>query len=133
MKIKNRKSRGRTGKNRLTGRTKKKRNVKPAGWLNKNWDENKSGKYNYEQLGLMRDPQKDVDQPFKKEAFAELIKSDKHVPTEIQIQDWQKKILEVLVKKYRRDYGSMARDIKINTWQWTKTQIRKMIEATFTS
>lgn len=128
MKIKNRKSRGLTSKNRATGRTKKKKNIRPAGWLGKNWDENKSAKYNYEKLGILTDPGKTIETEFKKEAFDSLVTGSEYVPTKNLVQDWQKEILTVLVKKHKNNYGAMAKDIKINSWQWTKAQLKKMIE-----
>lgn len=128
MKIKNRKSRGLTSKNKATGRTKAKKSQRPAGWLNKNWDETKSAKFNYEQLGIAVDPSKQVKTEFKKEVFADLVQNTEYVPTKNNVQDWQKEILKVLVNKHGQRYGDMAKDIKVNTWQWTKAQIKRMVE-----
>jgi hypothetical protein len=93
-----------------------------------NWDENKSAKFNYEKLGIATDPMKPVESQFKKEAFDSLVTSEKFVPTKNLIQDWQKEILVVLEKKHGKRYGDMAKDIKINSWQWTKAQIKRMME-----
>lgn len=131
MKIKNRKSRGRTSRKKPTGRSKKKVPVGPAGWLRSNWDITKSGKFNYEQLGISQDPDEPSSKPFKKEVFNELTQNSTFVPTESKLQDWQKEILAVLVKRHGKDYKGMAKDIKINTWQWTKVQIKRMIELGF--
>lgn len=128
MKIKNRKSRGLTSRNKATGRTKNKKNIRPAGWLGKNWDENKSAKFNYEKLGISVDPSKTVESSFNKEAFDTLVTGSEYVPTKNLVQDWQKEILSVLVSKHGKNYGAMAKDIKINSWQWTKVQLKKMIE-----
>ena len=128
MEIKNRKSRGLPSRNKATGRTKNKKNIRPAGWLGKNWDENKSAKYNYEKLGIAADPRKKGDTEFRKDAFDELVTGTEYVPTKNLVQDWQKEILTVLVKKHGSNYGAMAKDIKVNSWQWTKAQLKKMIE-----
>ena len=128
MKIKGRKSRGLTSKNRSTGRSKKKNNKRPAGWLNKNWDEDKSARFNYEQLGLRYTPDIAIGSDYKKEVFSCLSTGSEHVPTKNLVQDWQKIILSVLIKKHKSNYKAMAKDIRINTWQWTAAQIKKMIE-----
>jgi Ribosome biogenesis protein Nop16 len=128
MKIKNRKSRGITSKNKSTGRSKKKTKVGPTGRLRSSWDTTKSAKFNYEQLGIAQDPDKQPSKPFQKEVFNDLVTNTDYVPTASAIQDWQREILAVLIKRHGSDHKAMSKDIKINTWQWTKTQIKRMIE-----
>lgn len=127
MKIKRRRSRGLLSKNRATGRSKKKVKAGPTGWLRPNWDSTKSGKYNYEQLGILRDPDEKLSTTFNKDAFSELVQNSEYVPTINTLQDWQKEILSVLIRKHGDDCKAMSKDIKINSWQWTKAQIKRMI------
>ena len=128
MKIKQRKSRGLTSKNRSTGRSKQKPKRGPAGWLRSSWDTSKSGRFNYANLGIAQDPDKLPSQPCNQEVFKDLTTNTEFVPTIATVQDWQTEILAVLIKKYGKNYKAMGKDIKINTWQWTKIQIKRMIE-----
>ena len=131
MKIKNRKSRGLTSKNRITGRSKKKVKKAPVGWLTDHWDSSKSSKYNYGKLGISEIPDEIPGIPFNRAAFSGLVTGSEYVPTTITVQDWQRNILEVMRRKYGDNYKAMAKDIKINSWQWTKIQIKKLMDLAF--
>ncbi|CAG9324032.1 unnamed protein product [Blepharisma stoltei] len=128
-KIKKRASRGLLKKHKTVGRSqKKKKNFQGAPELKEFWDPEKSGKANYESLGIRTSIDTPTDTPFKKEALNALTKNSEHVPTKEKLADWEIQIIESMIKKYRDDYKAMSKNIKINTWQWTANKIRKMIE-----
>ena len=80
-----------------------------------------------EELGILRDPDEKLSTTFNKDAFSELVQNSEYVPTINTLQDWQKEILSVLIRKHGDDCKAMSKDIKINSWQWTKAQIKRMI------
>eukprot|EP01134_Creolimax_fragrantissima_P002057 CFRG2057T1 len=116
----------------------------------KGWDVTKTVKQNYAKLGLAMDlnkstaiPQHRVQQKtdsmameeFERlraektptETVAELEKISKtETPKESFLSDGQQQIIKALVLKHGDDFKAMERDIKLNTHQKTKGQLRSL-------
>lgn len=128
-KIKRRPSRGLLKKHKKIGRSQqKKKNFQGIAELKSSWDPELPARVNYENLGIRLDIDKPTETPFKKEVFSELSTASEFAVTKEKLADWEIKILQNLIKKHGEDYKAMAKNIKINTWQWTANKIKKMIE-----
>ena len=89
------------------------------------WDKTKTTRQNYEELGLVFDPNAD------QEAAANPI--DLQVPNGPGKAEPYLTVPEIIncremITKHGSDYQSMWRDIKVNTHQHTRVKLRKMCE-----
>ena len=133
VKIKNRPSKGLNKTNRITGRSKRNRKIKPndpvmrVKFIQNHWDSNKSTKQNYEALGIRVDVDVAPKTALNSEAFSNLVQSSEHIPTETKIKEWELEILTKLQEVYGKDIKKMSKDIKLNPYQWTQKQIVRLL------
>ncbi|CAH1399015.1 unnamed protein product [Nezara viridula] len=114
--------------------------------LKTEWDKKKSTRTNLEQMGLVYDPNKSIKIPSNKpkskktEPETSVIPEKTHVVRDLESEakaprernfklpknqvDWLCKCLD----KYDDDYEAMAKDRKLNIFQYTKNQLRSKIK-----
>ena len=46
----------------------------------------------------------------------------------VKLNEDQVPVVKALYKKHKQDYAAMARDIRINKWQWTAMKCQKFVE-----
>lgn len=108
--------------------------------IQKQWDHKLTTKQNYDQIGLMANPNSHAEMKSSiAGSEAHDLDADKlfHVPDsdflsernhrrpENYMSEEEQKYLRKLVAKHGEDYQAMERDIKVNDMQWTKNKLTR--------
>lgn len=109
------------------------------------WDKSLTFGENFSQIGIMTNINEEIDKALKKadekkenvdvteEISLNNLKSGKLVlepieyhPKKIKLTPDEKLVIEKLVKKYHNNFQKMFKDIKLNKFQWSASQIEKI-------